>query len=109
MIQISGKSLWILFKTYLSPGRQYGILISPRSDKGPVFLGPLVLITKETSEEWLREHYEPILKKLEENYDEEFQIDTKIKIKDMGESSASPSAPPSSPSSNQDFNKPQNT
>jgi len=81
------QELMNFIQKYLSPGRHYGILISPRSDKGPVILGPLVLITKETSEEWLRDHFVPLLNKMEEKYDEEFQIDTKIKIKDMGETS----------------------
>lgn len=66
------------------PGQLYGVAILPRSEKGPVTLGSHIHLTQNTTEAWLREYLEPLLAKMEEDYDEEFSIDTKIKIRDLG-------------------------
>jgi hypothetical protein len=83
----------------LSPGRLYGALIQPRSEKGPVSLGPLVQLQTNTTEEWLRNHFEPILIKNEDDYDEEFTLDTKIKFIDLGSISQGSRGPSYTPTS----------
>ncbi len=85
-----------IIRNNLAPGHRYGALICPRSEKGPITLGPLVHFTTETTEEWLRNHFEPILAKKEEDYNEEFSLDTKIKLIDLGSiSQRTPSSPTS--------------
>jgi hypothetical protein len=73
----------------LTPGALFGMLIQPRSEKGLSTLGPLVLVTSETTEEWLKSHFIPLLEKLEEDYNEEFKLDTKIRMKFIGQKEGS--------------------
>ena len=46
--------------------------------------GPMIQLQTNTTEEWLRNHFEPILIKLEEDYNEEFTLDTKIQMREFG-------------------------
>jgi hypothetical protein len=45
-----------LIHNSLTPGKLYGALIQPRSEKGPVTMGPMVQLQTNTTEEWLRNH-----------------------------------------------------
>jgi hypothetical protein len=44
----------------------------------------MVHVSSQTTLEWLENHFMPILQQLEEDYDDYFDIDTRVKARDLG-------------------------
>jgi hypothetical protein len=61
----------------------------------PVTLGTMEHISSDTTLDWLENIFMPLLARLEEDYNEEFDLDTRVKIRDLGALESPPTPRPS--------------
>ncbi len=90
---------WEEFNTFvlasLNPSRLYGLLLQPRSQVRSITIGISVNITSKTTLDWLENNFMPLLARLEKDYNEEFNLDTWVKIRDLGALESPPTPRPS--------------
>jgi hypothetical protein len=81
-------NFWEEFQTYiindLTPGRLYGILLQPRNKIRTVTVGTSFNLDSTSLLDRLEEAFMPILQQMEEEYNEDFNLDTRVKIRDLG-------------------------
>jgi hypothetical protein len=91
-------NFWMEFERlifgHITPGRLYAVLLQPCTTAGHrITLGTSFNIDSNSSIEAIQAHFEPILVQMEDDYNEQFDLETRIKITDIG-----PSKSPAHPS-----------
>jgi hypothetical protein len=81
----------------LNPKRKYGLLIQPRSYSATITLVTSVVTDASATEDWFKDHFNPILQRMEDDYDDFFDLDTRIKIRDIGPLETTTSIPTPTP------------
>ena len=81
----------------LNPKRKYGLLIQPRSYSATITLVTSVVTDASATEDWFKDHFNPILQRMEDDYDDFFDLDTRIQIRDIGPLETTTSIPTPTP------------
>lgn len=63
-----------------NPIRQYAILIQATSDSNAITVGSAVLVDSSTSVDWFKNYFVPILIQKEEEYDEYFDLEARVRV-----------------------------